>query len=411
MGWMERCWWMARCVSMNEQGAWTAHAPSVARRQSVVRALGSCERRGHRKTRGLHAPPLREYSHCRRRPQHAPALKYSACAVSTAPPSMERGQDGASNELTADLAAARATGIGSSDGGMSFGCTRLIATELALVCIAPTALTPLVHVSHVDVSCNCLTSLAGLERLHALSTLCASHNRLSEALDFAAPAGGSRLRRADLQDNAIHAFSINAPAHTLVEELLLDRNRLPSLEGLAHFPALCKLSCASNCLCDASTTLSDLQRLRSLCLRDNELDDAAVARLPLRAGKTGALTDLDLAENRLTDLRGLLRALASGGVGRTLRHLRLLPGNALEVELGLGVHGHAVVTWGFDDVEPAVSRAYVALVARELPLLTQLDGLPFGPSELGGTGAEPMAEPQPDPEAGAPRAARPPGSE
>ena len=34
---------------------------------------------------------------------------------------MERGQDGARNELTADLAAARATGIGSSDGGMSFG--------------------------------------------------------------------------------------------------------------------------------------------------------------------------------------------------------------------------------------------------------------------------------------------------
>ena len=80
-------------------------------------------------------------------------------------------------QLTAEHAAMLATTIGSSDGGMSFGCTRLLAAEKGLTTLPGAALARLVHLTYVDVSCNQLSSLDGLAALPGLSTLLASLNR------------------------------------------------------------------------------------------------------------------------------------------------------------------------------------------------------------------------------------------
>ena len=161
----------------------------------------------------------------------------------------------ADTALTADRAAAYASAIGSSDGGRTFGFTRLCAHEQGLGGeIVVSAMATLTSLTHVDLSSNRLISLAGLEALPALSTLLASHNRLETALDFAAPASGSRLRVADLSACEINAFSHHAASHPLLEEMLLDGNALASLEGIGVFRALHTLSCASNQLHDATPT-------------------------------------------------------------------------------------------------------------------------------------------------------------
>jgi len=147
--------------------------------------------------------------------------------------------------------------------------------------------------------------------------------------------------------------------------MLLDGNALASLEGIGVFRALHTLSCASNQLHDATPT-GCLERLRVLRMRSNDLDDAGIARLP-----TG-LAELDLAENRLSQLRTLLHTLRDGG--ERLRQLRLLPGNTWDVDIGLGVVVTAVVVWGFDDLDPKVVSAYRANVQRALPWLAELDG-------------------------------------
>ena len=266
--------------------------------------------------------------------------------------------------LTAALAATCSTALGSTDGGATFGFTRLHAFEKNLSRIAHGALDALTCVTFVDLSGNQLTSLAALGCLPALSTLTAPQNRLTEALDWQAPATGSRLRQVDLRDNVITALSRHTASHCRLEMLQLDGNQLTSLGGLVALSALQTLSAASNQLRDATPT-ARLAQLRALTLRANELDDAGVASLP------AGLAQLDVAENRLSDLRALLRTL---GGARRLHTLQLLPGNALEVELAHGVHGHAVVTWGFDDVQPAVGIAYRARVAEALPWLSVLDG-------------------------------------
>ena len=56
----------------------------------------------------------------------------------------------------------------------------------------------------------------------------------------------------------------------------------------------------------------------------------------------------------------------------------MLPGlrsNTLDdIDIGHGVCVAAVVTWGFDSLDPTVARAYRACVVRAMPWLTELDG-------------------------------------
>ena len=266
-------------------------------------------------------------------------------------------------ELNATLAASYASAIGSSDGGITFGHTKLLAPEKGLSGeLVREALTDLRHLTFVDLSGNRLCSLAGLVALPALSTLVAPHNNLVDALDFAAPPAGSRLRRVNLCDCSIGHISAHASSHIFLEELQLDGNRLTSLDGLGGLAELQTLSCAANLLHDA-TAAASLRRLRSLCLSRNELREAPPMAAP-------ALTALDVAENKLTDLDSLLKALTP----LTLLRQLSLRGNAFDVEIGIGVHAATVVTWGFDEVQPDVRGAYRARVLGALPWVTSLDG-------------------------------------
>lgn len=109
-----------------------------------------------------------------------------------------------------------------------------------------------------------------------------------------------------------------------------------------------------------------LRSLHTLLVPQNELDDAT--SLPAR------LTLLDVSDNRLCKLREVLEVLRGAAGTCRLRALWLRGNPFDDIELGHGVHASTVVTWGFDDVEPAVSKAYRASVAEALPKVT-LDGI------------------------------------
>jgi hypothetical protein len=124
------------------------------------------------------------------------------------------------------------------------------------------------HVTTIDLSDNRLLSLSGLEGLPCLATLICRRNRLQGVLDYRAPRGfgGSRLRHADLRNNAISgavslpppedggdvSVAVGVAAHGSLETLLLDGNKLRSLRGLAMLPHLTRLSVASNQLVDTA---------------------------------------------------------------------------------------------------------------------------------------------------------------
>lgn len=219
----------------------------------------------------------------------------------------------ASATLTSELAASLTKGLALNSNGTGWACLHLNASGMNLAGSltamgGPASLTSL---TNVNLSDNRLTSLEGLEELPMLSTLVCRNNRLQAVLDFPASffvATPSRLMHADLRDNRI-AGAISLPrdalgrpvgvdAHTRVEVLLLDGNRLRSLRGLEALRSLRVLSAASNQLQDTAGAGS-ATRLTSLDLRSNGLRGCE------ELGSMVALRSVDLSSNQLSQLPSL----------------------------------------------------------------------------------------------------------
>ena len=205
-----------------------------------------------------------------------------------------------------------ATGCGSSANGMLVVCPRLVASGHRLAGNLSTALGGMPHLTALDLSDNHLHSLDGLEALPVLHTLACRRNRLLSALDYRAPPKGSRLREADLRNNAI-AGAVSLPpdergrpvgvdAHPWLETLLIDGNRLRSLRGIGVARRLRIFSAACNALQDTAG-LMGLRELRELDLSANRLCRCA------ELSSLWALRTLALHENRITALPDLSRLL------------------------------------------------------------------------------------------------------
>ena len=253
--------------------------------------------------------------------------------------------------------------LGSTSDGYSYAATKLIANSQQLSGGGLDVLVALPHLVHVDVASNALSTLAGLELLPCLASLIASDNRLTDVLDFPAPAASrSLLRLADLRRNQITGAvrmadhdstgrSRGLDAHTALETLLLDGNEIETLSGFAGLASLTTLSLSKTELTSDQTGNND-------------------AVLP------PSLTALDLSHcRRLIALPPALRKL------ERLRSLSL-EGSPLDVDIGLGVCATAgVVVWGFDQVQPRVHQAYRWHVIRLLPRVLTLDGEPVTAAE------------------------------
>lgn len=288
----------------------------------------------------------------------------------------------ASELLTAELAKALSCDMQPTADGLQFACTRLDATDRRLRGGLKYAFATLPHLTAVDLSANRLRSLEGLEHLPALVSLTCCSNRLLGVLDFPAPTRGSRLKKADLRDNAISG-AISLPpatdsrprgldAHGCLERLLLDSNQLRSLRGIGSAKHLVHFSASGNQLQDTAGTKS-LYRLRTLNLSGNGLRQCAelsslrtlsnldlssneLATLPDMRGLSN-LTHLALANNPLPSLASITSAI--GGL-TSLRSLTLLAGNVALGQLP----------------DPRLRALYV------FPSLEQLDGKECTPEQI-----------------------------
>jgi len=289
----------------------------------------------------------------------------------------------ASEQLTPEVAAALACELRMSATGqltytrLAGAGRRLTASSLAQAFVALPSLTS------VDLSYNRLTTLDGLECCPLLSSLVCRGNRLMGVLDFAAAAGGSRLRYADLSDNSISG-AVSLPiaadgrargvdAHAYLESMLLDGNQLRSLRGVGAAVYLVHFSAAGNKLGATDTAgIGPLQRLRTLDLSANELRRcteigglAALRTIRLGYNQLSSLPDLrglhslstlEIAHNRFESLDAITSAV--GGMP-TLTNLTLVEGNAPIAALP----------------DPRLEVLYA------LPSVSCLDGTPSTPEE------------------------------
>lgn len=242
-----------------------------------------------------------------------------------------------SRTLTAELAISCACDMKPTALGLSWAHARLEASSMRLTGSLAAGLSGFEHLTAVNLSDNRLSSLRGLEALPMLSTLEAHTNRLLGVLDFAAPASGSRLRHANLRNNAITgAVSLPADtaerpvgvdAHTWLEVLLVDHNQIRSLRGIAAVPHLRTFSAISNQLQDTAG-IDALTRLTSLDLTANGLtvcheigNLVSLRSLRLSLNRLLAMPDLrrlprlatlELAHNALPSLDDLASAIGSG---------------------------------------------------------------------------------------------------
>ena len=297
--------------------------------------------------------------------------------------------DEPSEPFTADVArvCAAASGVGATPDGARVACARLVATGRRLAAASLTAaLGSLPYLTSVDLSDNHLTTLDGLDGLPSLHSLTCCRNRLVCALDFAAPATGSRLRTADLRENLISgAVSLPADAsgrplgvdaHPRLETLLLDGNRLRSLRGVGAATRLRTFSVARNALQDTAG-LEQLTELRALDLSANklcqcdelrhltslrtlQLEGNRIAALPDLAGCLGLHT-LSLASNALASLKALAEAIT----GSTLKASMDTDGDGF-------IDSIELATWMATE-GATKNRSLRTLSLRPNPLL---DGLP-----------------------------------
>lgn len=245
--------------------------------------------------------------------------------------------------FTAELARELAleSSISTTANGLQVACPRLVATGRRLAGSLAQTLGSLPHLTALDLSHNHLHSLIGLEALPSLHKLACRSNRLLGALDYPAPSTGSRLRDADLRDNLI-AGAVSLPpdmeggravgvdAHSGVESLLLDGNRLRSLRGVSAARRLRTFSAARNALQDTAG-LEGLAELRHLDLSSNVLQGCdelskltGLRTLKLHENQIGGLPDLKelqelhtltLAVNALSSLTAVAEAVG----GHTLK--------------------------------------------------------------------------------------------
>ena len=234
---------------------------------------------------------------------------------------------------TPELIRTFATDLKLTADGRKYAHTRLHATGERLGGSLTGVFVGVPHLITVDLSNNRLSTLDGLEALPGLASLTCRHNRLLGILDYPAPKGGSRLRFADLSDNII-AGAVSLPkdrsgrtlgvdAHSSLEELIVDNNRLRSLRGISAVEHLTAFSASGNQLYD--TAGLRLPRLRKLDLHGSGLagckEIAALSSLytlQLQSNKLSklpdltalaSLTSLDLRHNNLSSLRDLGDAL------------------------------------------------------------------------------------------------------
>ena len=174
--------------------------------------------------------------------------------------------------LDGALAAPHFTNLAPTDDG-SLAYSELKASNLRLTDLAAD-LSAFAQLATLDVSHNMLRNLNGLGALPVLVTLNAAGNSLRRLLDFEPPASGSRLRVADLRDNCIsNQASADSFSHPQLETLLLDGNRMASLECLRSLRCLRRLTVSRNALRDTAG-LDGLSSLEHLDLARNQLDSA-----------------------------------------------------------------------------------------------------------------------------------------
>lgn len=275
------------------------------------------------------------------------------------------------------MAVDSATDLGPCADGGSFAFQTLRLVSLALEGgLESLNCKPLVHLRTVNISDNRLTSLRGLETLASLTALDARSNWLTLALDYPAPVGGSRLRRADLGDNRlVGCVGQQVGVHAELETLLLDTNALTDLGGIERLEQLCELSLASNRLSDTCAVGADgLQPARWTDVIEPSRGEAATVGALATLQR---LRRLDVSSNRLSRLGPLLRVIG----GAPLTTLCLLPNPFEDVPIGRGVHASLVVCWGRDELDPHVLRTYRQHMLRTAPLLIELDGVPIAGEE------------------------------
>jgi internalin A len=167
------------------------------------------------------------------------------------------------------------------------------------------------HLQDVDVGENRLQDLSALAYLPYLTRLDASHNFLTEALDFATRKCdewqswntgdkwvGSALREANLAHNRIQTIR-DLYWHRYLSVLDLSHNALLKISGFEGLKYLRSLDLSHN-------RIAVVEGLNALPLTDLRLANNDIARIE-GLDKLPSLERLSLANNRITSLRGLAR--------------------------------------------------------------------------------------------------------
>ena len=270
--------------------------------------------------------------------------------------------------LDGALAAPHFTNLAPTDDG-SLAYSELKASNLRLTDLAAD-LSAFAQLATLDVSHNMLRNLNGLGALPVLVTLNAAGNSLRRLLDFEPPASGSRLRVVDLRDNCIsNQASADSFDHPQLETLLLDGNRMASLECLRSLRCLRRLTVSRNALRDTAG-LDGLSSLEHLDLARNQLDSAEA--LPSLVG----LRTLHLGHNRLTVLPRLSQLGGLTVVGLESNRFAALR------EITRPLEGLPTLrALAFAD-NPIVDKSEVRLeLLWRLPALDEIDGAPVAPIE------------------------------
>ncbi|MBD3187625.1 hypothetical protein GF325_12395 [Candidatus Bathyarchaeota archaeon] len=153
--------------------------------------------------------------------------------------------------------------------------------------------------------------------LKSLKSISAKNNHIKEVRDLKHL---DRLVEMDLSRNKIHSLDslgVGGDNHERLERLILDSNKLESLDGIESLPNLKELGAADNQLLDIPDILNDLSNLERLNLGWNQIEQvpsaipSGVKRLILAGNHIEELDDdplppglemLDLAGNRLKSI-------------------------------------------------------------------------------------------------------------